>query len=68
MRYGIHRGISVLRVNGIYSAYRYPAQTDIAGADEVYLGGHQYIIDEDTKNNLTNPAIGGVYEAFITPL
>ena len=68
MRYGIHRGISVLKVNGIYSPYRYPAQTEIAEAEEVYLGGHQYIIDETTKDNLTNPAIGGVYGDYITPL
>lgn len=67
IRYGIHRGISVLMVDGRYSSYRYPAQTDIAGATETYLGGHEYIIDEATKNRLTDPTIGGNYGDNITP-
>lgn len=68
IRYGIHRGVSVLMINGFYSSYRFPAQTDIAMSTEHYLGGHEYIIDEATKNRLTDASIGGVYGDYITAL
>lgn len=68
IRYGIHRGVSVLMVDGVYSSYRFPAQTDIAASSEHYLGGHTYIIDEATKNRLTNAAIGGTYGDYITAI
>lgn len=66
IRYGIHRGVSVLMVNGVYSSYRFPAQTDIAMSTEHYIGGHEYIIDEATKNRLTDASIGGTYGDYIT--
>ena len=65
-RYSIARGVTVMMINGTYSSYRYPAQTEIATATEVYLGGHEYIIDEAAKNRLTDPNIGGNYGAYIT--
>lgn len=68
IRYGIHRGVSVLMIDGRYSSFRFPAQTDMAMASEVYLGGHEYIIDEQTKNRLTDASIGGVYGDYITAL
>lgn len=68
IRYGIHRGVSVLMTDGIYSSYRFPAQTDIAASSEHYLGGHAYVIDEATKNRLTDASIGGVYGDYITEL
>ena len=68
VRYGIHRGVSVLMIDGTYSTYRFPAQTDLAMATEVYLGGHEYIIDEKTKTRLTDANIGGVYGDYITAI
>jgi len=68
IRYGINRGVSVLMIDGKYSSYRFPAQTDIAASTEHYLGGHSYIIDEKTKNRLTDPTIGGVYGEYITAI
>jgi hypothetical protein len=67
-RYSIARGVTVMMVNGTYSSYRYPSQTETFGASEVYLGGREYIIDEATKNRLTNPSIGGNYGDYITEL
>ena len=67
-RYSIARGVTVMMINGTYSSYRYPAQTQIAEATETYLGGHEYIIDEKTKNRLTDPNIGGNYGDYITEL
>jgi len=67
-RYTIARGVTVMMISGMYSSYRYPAQTEIASASEVYMGGRDYIIDEKTKDRLTNPAIGGNYGDYITAL
>lgn len=68
VRYGIDRGQSVVMLNGYYTTTQYPSQTELAEANEYYLGGHNYVIDEDTKNRLTNPTIGGVYGDYITPI
>jgi hypothetical protein len=62
-RYELTRGISVLRINGVYSSYRYPAQTQIDQAQEFYLGGTVTLIDEETKDALTAQGYG----AYITP-
>lgn len=67
-RYSIARGVTVMMIGGTYSSYRYPAQTQTLEATEVYLGGREYIIDEATKNRLTNPSIGGNYGDYITEL
>jgi hypothetical protein len=68
IRYGLLRGVSVLMIDGTYNTYRFPGQTEVAAAAEVYLGGHTYIIDEKTKDRLTNASIGGVYGEYITAL
>jgi hypothetical protein len=68
IRYGIHRGVTVMMMNGTYSTYRFPSQTETLEATEVYLGGHEYTIDEATKTRLTDASIGGVYGDNITPL
>lgn len=57
-RIGLARGISVLRKDGIYSSYRYPSLTEINEAQEVYLGGREYIIEEVTKDALTAQGYG----------
>lgn len=64
MRYGIHRGITIMRTGGIYSSYRYPSQTEILAAEEVYMGGHEYTVDQHTANELTAQGYG----EFLTPL
>jgi hypothetical protein len=60
--------VTVKKVNVTTASYRYPSQTETLGASEVYLGGHEYIIDEATKNRLTNTNIGGNYADYITEL
>lgn len=62
-RYNINKGVSVLRINGIYSSYRYPAQTDIATATEFYLGGTKTLITQETADALTAQGYG----EYITP-
>jgi hypothetical protein len=61
-RYPINRGVSVLRINGIYSSYRYPSQTEIATAEEFYLGGTSTLISQATADALTAQGYG----AYIT--
>ena len=67
-RYAIHRGVTVMMIDGVYSSYRFPSQTETLQAQEVYLGGHEYVIDEKTKNRLTDSSIGGNYGDYITEL
>lgn len=67
-RYAINRGVTVMMIDGTYSSYRFPSQTETLQAQEVYLGGHEYVIDEATKNRLTDASIGGVYGDYITEL
>jgi hypothetical protein len=68
MRYGLDRGITVMMIDGTYSSYRFPSQTDALAATEVYLGGREYIIDEKTKTRLTDTNIGGNYGDYITAI
>ena len=67
-RYSINRGITVMMIDGTYSSYRFPSQTETLQASEVYLGGHAYVIDEKTKNRLTTASIGGTYGDYITAI
>jgi hypothetical protein len=67
-RYSIPRGVTVMMVDGNYSSYRYPSQTETLAATELYMGGKEYVIEEDAKIRLTDAANGGVYGDYITEL
>jgi hypothetical protein len=62
-RYKIARGISVLRVNGLYSSYRYPSQAQTLAAEEYYPGGTKTLINQATADALTAQGYG----EYITP-
>ena len=62
-RYKIARGISVLRLNGVYSSFRYPSQTQTLAAEEYYMGGTSTLIDQQTADALTAQGYG----SYITP-
>jgi hypothetical protein len=62
-RYELNRGISVLRLNGVYSSYRYPSQTETLAAEEYYQGGTTTLIDQTTRDAL----VAQGYGAYITP-
>lgn len=57
-----------MMVDGTYSSYRYPSQTETLAATELYMGGVEYVIEEDAKIRLTDAANGGVYGDYITEL
>ena len=62
-RYKLTRGISVLRLNGVYSSFRYPSQVQTDQATEFYLGGTKTLITQDTADQLTAQGYG----EYITP-
>lgn len=53
-RYKLTRGISVLKIDGIYYEMRYPTQDDIAEADIFYQGGHEYTVSDSEAVDLQN--------------
>ena len=61
-RMTLHQGISVLRTQGVYSSYRYPSLTEVLAAEEVYLGGHIYEVDNIVASNLTAAGYGEFLE------
>jgi len=59
IRYGIHRGISILkRSDGTYYSTRFPAQTEIEEALANYLGGHVYVISSTVRDELVSAGYG----------
>ena len=56
--YKLARGISIIKVNGVYRQIRYPLDSDLATYQEVYLGGSKYTVDEATREGLINGNVG----------
>lgn len=42
------RGRSVLKTGGVYVTVDYPTEDEIDAADEAYIGGHVYVVDDET--------------------
>jgi len=63
-RLEIPRGISVLRLNGVYSSFRYPSQIQTNQAEEYYLGGTINVVNQKTADALTAQGYG----QYITPV
>jgi hypothetical protein len=61
-RMTLNQGISVLRTQGVYSSYRYPSLTEVLAAEEVYLGGHIYEVDDEAAVRLTSAGYGEYLE------
>ena len=63
--YKIDRGISVVRLdNGIYQQIRYPQDEDLLNYLEVYRGGYNYTVDDDTKARLIAGNVGVTEDNF----
>ena len=55
-RYSVPVGESVVKVNGTYTTVPYPWLGDIADLEagvDYFLGGHQYVISDETAAALT---------------
>lgn len=48
-RFRLVRGVTVLKVDGVYYETRYPAQEEIDAADAAYIGGYSYEVDATEK-------------------
>lgn len=46
------RGLSVLKIGGVYQTIETPTQDQCDAATEVYLGGHVYTVSTDTATAL----------------
>lgn len=59
IRFGIHRGISLLkRADGTWYSTRYPAQTEVEASLATYMGGHIYVISSTVRDELVAAGFG----------
>jgi hypothetical protein len=56
--YKLTRGVSIIKVNGVYRQVRYPLDSDLETYQEVYLGGSKYTVDDTTRTALINGGVG----------
>lgn len=61
-RYMIPKGVSLLVTGTTVVEMRFPDQDQCAAADVVYLGGHEYLIDDDAAQLLINAGYGSCLE------
>ena len=59
-RYTRKQGVTVLKIDGEYYEDRFPIQDDIDIAENFYMGGHEYYVTEQEKNDLEDAG----YEVF----
>lgn len=62
--YKLARGISIIKVNGVYSQARYLLDSDLETFQEVYLGGSEHTVDEATRQDLIDANVGVTAENF----
>jgi hypothetical protein len=51
-RYTLTRGVTVYKIDGEWYEDRFPVNDDLLEAEVVYLGGHEYVVTEEEKNDL----------------
>lgn len=69
LRIKLARGISILEgPPGTYRAARFPTQDEIAAsAPGMYMGGHEYVVDDATKAALIAGGVGVSDANFFYP-
>ena len=48
-RYRLVRGITVLKIDGVYYQTRYPSSEEVEAAQEAYIGGYSYEVSAGEK-------------------
>jgi hypothetical protein len=48
-RYRLTRGITILKIDGVYYELRYPSAEEVEAAQEAYIGGYSYEVSEGEK-------------------
>ena len=51
-RFRLVRGVTVLKIDGVYYETRFPSSEDIADADVAYIGGYSYEVSPGEKADL----------------
>lgn len=51
-RFRLVRGITVLKIDGVYTEVRYPSSEEVAAADIAYMGGYSYEVSAAEKADL----------------
>jgi hypothetical protein len=56
IRFRLERGITVMRVNGVYKEYRFVTEDEMKAADQgfIYLGGHKHYVNDQQRTELIN--------------
>lgn len=66
-RYGIDRGISLVKKSGVWSEVRYPAQTELEEAQKYYLGGHRHYLTPEEATDLIDQGFGDLLHLELVP-
>jgi hypothetical protein len=68
-RLKLARGVTILEgPPGVYRAVRFPTQDEqAASAPALYMGGHEYVVDDATKTALIAAGVGVDASNFTTP-
>lgn len=51
-RYRLVRGVTVLKIDGLYYEMRYPSSEEVEAAQEAYIGGYSYEVNATEKASL----------------
>ena len=51
-RYRLVRGVTVLKIQGVYYEVRFPSSEEVQEAEVAYIGGYSYEVDEAEKTAL----------------
>ena len=51
-RFRLVRGITVLKIDGVYYELRYPSSEEVEAAEEAYIGGYSYEVSAGQKASL----------------
>lgn len=63
-RMSFRRGVSLLKVGGLYRQVIEPSDEEIVAAQRAYLGGHEYEVDDDEYADL----VAAGYAEWLTPI
>lgn len=65
VRVKLNRGVSIFEgPPGTYRALRFPTQDEIAGASTAYMGGHEFVVTDDTRAALMAAGVGVTAQNF----
>jgi len=60
IRFRLNRGITVMRVGGVWQEIRYPTEDQTGAADPgfVFRGGYNHVLNDEQRTELINAGYG----------